>query len=68
MGKLATKPYLAASLNIMVASRQGGKSKPDFTDEEIAEILMAMAENDSAAGRNEHGRNQYWQQQTREIS
>lgn len=60
MGKLATKPHLAASLNILVASRQGEKSKSDFTNDEIAEILLAMAENDSAPAKGELGRNQRW--------
>jgi hypothetical protein len=55
MGKLATRPYLAASLNTMVASRQVGKSKQDFTNDEIVEILLAMAENDSVAANKEVG-------------
>lgn len=68
MGKLATKPYLAASLNIMVASRQVGKSKQDFTNDEIVEILLAMAENDSIAANREGGQKQHWQHDPRGIS
>jgi hypothetical protein len=68
MGKLATKPYLAASLNILVASRQAGKSKQDFTNDEIAEILLAMAENDSIAVKGESGQGQHWFHEPKGIS
>jgi hypothetical protein len=68
MGKLATKPYLAASLNILVASRQVGKSKQDFTNDEIAEILLAMAENDSVAANGGAGQSQRWLHEPKEIS
>lgn len=47
MAFLATKPYLAASLNIMVAARAQETPQAAFSDEEIIEILLAMAENDS---------------------
>ncbi|MBX2999761.1 MAG: hypothetical protein KF893_14675 [Caldilineaceae bacterium] len=65
MGKLATKPHLAASLNIMVASRQVKKSARNFSNEEIVEILLAMAENDSVT---ERGHKQHWQQDRRAIN
>jgi hypothetical protein len=64
MGKLATKPHLAATLNIMVASRQVEKSTQDFSNEEIVEILLAMAENDSVTDR---GHKQRWQRDSRTI-
>lgn len=47
MASLATKPYLAASLNIMVAARAQETPHAAFTEDEIIEILLAMAENDS---------------------
>ncbi|MCB0114892.1 MAG: hypothetical protein KDD84_12415 [Caldilineaceae bacterium] len=47
MAYLATKPYLAASLNIMVAARAQETPQAAFTEDEIVEILLAMAENDS---------------------
>jgi hypothetical protein len=68
MGKLATNPYLAASLNIMVASRQVGKSKQDFTNDEIVEILLAMAENDSVAANKEVGQRHLWPHDPRGFS
>jgi hypothetical protein len=68
VGKLATKPYLAASLNILVASRQVGKAKQDFTDDEIVEILLAMAENDSNVVNKEFDRTQCWRHEPKEIS
>ena len=44
MAVLATKAYLVASLNVMVASRQHQRPEHAFTDEEIVEILFAMAD------------------------
>jgi hypothetical protein len=45
MATLATKPYLVASLNIMVAARQHDNPKEAFSNDEIAEILLMMASN-----------------------
>ncbi len=45
MAHLATKPYLAASLNIMIAARAQETPQSAFTSDEIIEILLAMAEN-----------------------
>ena len=43
MAQLATKPQLVASLNMMLtAQKQQGDAR--FTEEEIIEILSAMAE------------------------
>jgi hypothetical protein len=48
MAELATKAYLIASLNVMVAARQHERPEQAFTDDEIAEILLAMAENNAS--------------------
>lgn len=46
MARLAAKPHLVASLNIMLVTREkrGGEK---FTQEEVIEILSAMAETDA---------------------
>ena len=43
MAQLATKPHLIASLNVMLAARQT-RGEVAFTQDEIIEILCAMAE------------------------
>lgn len=61
MAKLATKSYLVASLNVMVAARQATKPAQAFTNHEIVEILMAMAENEAFAMNTRASRSHYWQ-------
>lgn len=55
MATLATKAYLVASLNIMVAARQHNNPKEAFTDDEIVEILLMMAANAANALRRTAG-------------
>ncbi len=61
MATLATKSYLVASLNVMVAARQATNPTQAFTEDEIVEILMAMAENEAFAINTRASRSHYWQ-------
>lgn len=47
MARLATKPHLVASLNVMLASRKNREEGLILSQKEIIEILSAMAENDA---------------------
>ena len=60
MARLATKPHLIASLNVMVATRQKRGEEP-FTQDEIVEILSAMAETDAIASEPPISRQTHWQ-------
>lgn len=60
MARLATKPHLVASLNIMLATRQK-QGEADFTQDEIIEILSAMAETDAIASEPPTIRQVHWQ-------
>lgn len=61
MARLATKPHLIASLNGMLASRQK-RGEETFTQEEIIEILSAMAETDALASSPPTAQQVHWQQ------
>lgn len=61
MAKLAAKAYLIASLNVMVAARQHSNPDQAFTNDEIVEILMTMAENEAFAINTRASRSHYWQ-------
>ena len=60
MARLGTKPHLIASFNVMLATRhkQGEKI---FTQDEIIEILSAMAEMDALVSAPPTTQSVYWQ-------
>lgn len=60
MAKLATKPHLIASLNVMLATRQK-RGEETFTQDEIIEILSAMAESDAISSGPPSPQNVHWQ-------
>ena len=60
MARLATKPHLVASLNVMLAVRQK-RGEQSFTQDEIVEILCAMAETDALASSPPAIQQVYWQ-------
>jgi len=60
MARLATKPHLIASLNVMLATRQQ-RDGEKFTQEEILEILCAMAETDALASNPPMHQQIHWQ-------
>jgi len=60
MAQLATKPHLVASLNVMLATRQK-QGEETFTQEEIVEILSAMAETDAMASNPPATQQVHWQ-------
>jgi len=60
MARLATKPHLIASLNVMLAAKKN-KDKKTFTHDEIIEILSAMAETDAIASSPPSYQQVYWQ-------
>ncbi|MBX3054031.1 MAG: hypothetical protein KF753_21315 [Caldilineaceae bacterium] len=60
MARLATKPHLIASLNVMLATRQK-RGEETFTQEEIIEILSAMAESDAMASSPPSPQQVHWQ-------
>jgi len=60
MAHLATKPHLIASLNVMLATRQK-QGEETFTQDEIIEILSAMAETDAVASESPSPRQVHWQ-------
>ena len=60
MAHLATKPYLVASLNVMVAARQHSRPDQAFSNDEIVGILMAMAENEAIAAHRQSDRTKTW--------
>ncbi|RME58984.1 MAG: hypothetical protein D6790_11210 [Caldilineae bacterium] len=64
MAKLATKPHLVASLNVMLAAREGDEA---LTQEEIVEILSAMAETDAMASNPQPQQRVHWQQAPRRV-
>ncbi|MCL4835225.1 MAG: hypothetical protein KJZ86_22495 [Caldilineaceae bacterium] len=61
MARLATKPHLIASLNVMLAARQK-RGEETFTQEEIIEILSAMAETDALSSSPPTTQQIHWQQ------
>jgi hypothetical protein len=46
MATVASRLYIVAAFNIMIAARIGEKTHPPFSREEILDILTAMAEAD----------------------
>ncbi len=60
MARLATKPHLVASLNVMLAARQK-RGEQSFTQDEIIEILSAMAETDAMASNPPTTQQVHWQ-------
>ncbi len=60
MAQLATKPHLVASLNMMltVQQKQGHET---FTQDEIIEILSAMAETHDMASNPPKAQQVHWQ-------
>ncbi|MBI3959023.1 MAG: hypothetical protein HY328_09455 [Chloroflexi bacterium] len=60
MAQLATKPHLIASLNVMLAARQK-RGEVAFTQEEIIEILCAMAETDAMSSNPPTTQQVHWQ-------
>lgn len=60
MARLATKPHLIASLNVMLATRQR-RDGETFTQDEIIEILSAMAETDAISTETSSHRQVHWQ-------
>ena len=60
MAQLATKPHLIASLNVMLAARQK-RGEVTFTQDEIIEILCAMAETDAMASNPPPIQQVHWQ-------
>jgi hypothetical protein len=47
MASLSTTPLIIASLNAMLASRNRGQSLQNINDEEVADLIQALAESDS---------------------
>ena len=64
MAKLGTKPHLVASLNVMLASRDEDEA---LTQDEIIEILSAMAETDAMSSTAQVQRSVHWQQAPRRV-
>lgn len=60
MATLASKQHLVASLNVMLAAKRDG-NKPPFTQDEIIEILSAMAETDAMASNPQLNESVHWQ-------
>lgn len=60
MAHLSTKPHLVASLNVMLAARKN-KGEETFTQDEIIEILSAMAETEELASNPPKNQSAHWQ-------
>jgi len=60
MAHLSTKPHLVASLNVMLAARQN-KGEEIFTQDEIIEILSAMAETEALTSNPPKNQPAHWQ-------
>lgn len=66
MAKLGSKPFLVASLNVMLAARNKN-NKDALSEDEIVEILSAMAETEAMASGAHIAEEVHWQNGPRTI-